>query len=200
MKNLVGPVLLSIVVHALLILLLAGGFHFFWNQGSRPLAGSGGNGSVMVEIVGDGGMLTTPGAPTQKQSSLKRPSPNEVLAPKKPSGSPTLTLSGQGTGHGDFGVGSGPSGGNDLILAMIRARIEQAKRYPTLLRQSGVQGVAQVNFHIDADGHPEDLSIKTSSGSPALDEEALATIRRAAPYPAYESPLTIAIRFELKDE
>lgn len=84
-----------------------------------------------------------------------------------------------------------------MILAEIRARIERAKRYPLMARRMNLEGVSHVRFAIDASGQPQGLALKSSSGSSVLDEEALSTIRRAAPFPAYGEPLEIGIRFEI---
>ena len=62
------------------------------------------------------------------------------------------------------------------------AQIERFKRYPR--RAEGQFGVARVAFTIDRQGRLLDIRIVGGSGSPALDEEALATVRRAEPFPA----------------
>ncbi len=197
MKRLSIPMLVSIVAHASLLIILSGVIKKFLDRGeSLPLSGGGGRGSVFVEIVGDGGRGRSE-PPLQEVSPVKRPK-KSVEEKTKGSGSPSVAMAGPGAGPGGPGPGSGPSGGTNAVLAEIRARIERAKRYPLLLRKSGVQGVALVGFRIDAHGQPEAVSLKSSSGSPALDEEALATVLRAAPYPVYGDPLTLGIRFELR--
>jgi protein TonB len=62
--------------------------------------------------------------------------------------------------------------------------LEHNKRYPkgALARRS--LGVAQVAFSIDREGHVISSRIVTSSGSAALDEEALALVQRVQPFPA----------------
>jgi len=105
---------------------------------------------------------------------------------------------GPGQGPGAPGPGSGEEGGTNSILADIRSRIERAKRYPVMARKMNMEGDSYVRFAIDSGGQPKDISLKTSSGYPVLDEEALATIRRAAPYPAYGEALVIGIRFHIE--
>lgn len=85
------------------------------------------------------------------------------------------------------------------LLTEIRAKIERAKRYPALAKKLGVQGRALVQFRIGANGLPQEVRLQSSSGSPLLDEEALATIKRAAPFRPIADPtaLEVAIRFEL---
>ncbi|MBI1909887.1 MAG: energy transducer TonB [Deltaproteobacteria bacterium] len=93
--------------------------------------------------------------------------------------------------------GAGEENGADLVLAEIRKKIEQTKRYPAQARQLGQEGVTSVSFSIDRSGKVSLLSLEKSSSYRLLDEEALETIRRAAPFPPYEKPIRLAIRFSL---
>jgi periplasmic protein TonB len=63
------------------------------------------------------------------------------------------------------------------------AHIERFKRYPAAARDKGQQGVAQVAFTIDHQGHLLSSHIVQSSGSPLLDQETLAMLARAQPMP-----------------
>src|SRR5262249_20238136 len=69
---------------------------------------------------------------------------------------------------------------NGKLLALI----QRNKRYPASARARGEQGVAQVAFSIDRQGRLVDSRIMRSSGVAALDEEALALLRRVEPFPA----------------
>ena len=60
-------------------------------------------------------------------------------------------------------------------------RLQKSKRYPSNAR--GAQGVALVAFTIDPKGKIIDSRILQSSGSPTLDAEAIATIKRSEPLP-----------------
>ena len=62
------------------------------------------------------------------------------------------------------------------------ARIERHKRYPP--RANGEHGVASLAFRIDRQGNLISSRIIHSSGSSVLDAEALATVKRAQPFPA----------------
>lgn len=105
---------------------------------------------------------------------------------------------GMGSGTG-IGPGSGGESGADSLLTEIRKRIERAKQYPSLARQQGAEGMAEVRFQINPDGSLGATQLVQSSGSVLLDEAALATVQRAAPYPAYPSPLQVKIEFSLRD-
>jgi protein TonB len=87
----------------------------------------------------------------------------------------------------------------------IVALLERNKRYPPGSQARGEQGVAQVLFTLDREGRVIDSRITRSSGAAALDEEALALLRRAQPFPAPPAELagpqvnlTVPIRFNLR--
>lgn len=56
--------------------------------------------------------------------------------------------------------------------------------YPPLARRMGEQGRVVLRVLVSADGHAERVELRTSSGSPRLDESALATVRRWTFVPA----------------
>ena len=68
--------------------------------------------------------------------------------------------------------------------SQIASTLEHNKRYPTEARARREQGVAQLAFSIDREGHVLSSRIVSSSGSAALDEETLALVQRAQPFPA----------------
>lgn len=83
--------------------------------------------------------------------------------------------------------------------------LKRHKRYPVEARSRRVQGVTQVEFEIDAGGHLVEARVVKSSGSPLLDEEALAILKRASPFPAPHTPpldgtlkLAMPIDFKIK--
>jgi len=65
----------------------------------------------------------------------------------------------------------------------VLGRIAAQKRYPEAAREHGAQGVAIVRFSIAASGQLAGASLSRSAGDPLLDAEALATVRRASPFP-----------------
>jgi protein TonB len=87
----------------------------------------------------------------------------------------------------------------------ILALLERNKRYPEAAQSRHQQGVAQVFFSLDRRGRVIDSRIVRSSGASSLDEEALALLRRAQPFPPPPSELpgrrvdvNVPIRFNLK--
>jgi periplasmic protein TonB len=89
--------------------------------------------------------------------------------------------------------------------SQIVALLERNKRYPESAQSRRQQGIAQVFFSLDRKGQVVASRIVRSSGTDTLDEEALALLRRAQPFPPppREVPgervdLTVPIRFNLK--
>ncbi|MGE9009289.1 TonB family protein [Leptospira interrogans] len=64
----------------------------------------------------------------------------------------------------------------------VLALIEKNKRYPEAARPR--QGTALVSFALDRKGMVTNARVIQSSGSSALDQEAVALLRRAEPFPA----------------
>jgi len=73
---------------------------------------------------------------------------------------------------------------------LLIAQLQRHKRYPPAAK--GEQGVARLAFSIDRRGNLRASRIIQSSGSSILDEETLALIKRAAPFPAPPDDLTDA--------
>ena len=87
----------------------------------------------------------------------------------------------------------------------VVALLERNKRYPGTAQSRREQGVAQIFFSLDRQGRVIDSRVVRSSGATSLDEEALALLRRAQPFPAPPRELagdrvdlTVPIRFNLK--
>ena len=64
----------------------------------------------------------------------------------------------------------------------IRASILGKLDYPLQARRRGWNGQVEISFTITPDGNVSDLRIVTSSGFSVLDNEALAAIKRSAPF------------------
>jgi periplasmic protein TonB len=87
----------------------------------------------------------------------------------------------------------------------VVALLERNKRYPESAQSRRQEGVVQVFFSLDRQGRVIDSRVVRSSGTSALDDEALAIVRRAQPFPPLppELPgervdLNWPIRFNLK--
>lgn len=65
---------------------------------------------------------------------------------------------------------------------MVKQRIEEARRYPLWAKKQGVEGITYLYFTILPNGIGRDIRVVRSSGSKILDEEAVATVKRASPF------------------
>jgi periplasmic protein TonB len=87
----------------------------------------------------------------------------------------------------------------------ISVMLERNKRYPEAARANRDHGVVTISFSIDREGHLIDGEIEQSSGYSTLDQEALAILRRAQPFPPVPADvsgprvrLTVPIRFDIR--
>jgi protein TonB len=87
----------------------------------------------------------------------------------------------------------------------IVAILERNKRYPPQARARRERGVTQLAFSIDRQGHVLSSRIVASSGSAALDEETLALVQRAQPFPVPPAELageeisfTVPVRYNFR--
>jgi protein TonB len=74
------------------------------------------------------------------------------------------------------------------------ARLERFKRYPEAASRRGIKGKVRVRFTVDRLGQVVEAEVVESSGSPILDEEAVALVRRAGPFPPLPDGLPDAYR------
>ncbi len=88
---------------------------------------------------------------------------------------------------------------------MIRQRIQEALIYPPQARKDALEGRPFVRFSINSSGELLSVELLRSSGYSVLDEEALAAIRRASPFPKIPESLNkshlalaLGLAFELK--
>jgi protein TonB len=111
--------------------------------------------------------------------------------------------------RGDAGSGKDRSGGGNPGAADYTARLlawlQRHKRYPREAMTRRDQGTALLYFEIGPRGQVLSYRLRRSSGHEALDQEALALIRRAQPLPApppnlngSRLRLVVPVRFSLR--
>ncbi len=83
--------------------------------------------------------------------------------------------------------------------------LERNKRYPPAAQARHEQGEAELAFSLDRQGRVVSSRIARSSGSAALDQETLALVRRAQPFPpppadmpGAQISLTVPLRFNIR--
>jgi protein TonB len=80
----------------------------------------------------------------------------------------------------------------------VQRRILQELVYPSKARRTGLQGVVEVIFTINANGDAGDISVRSSSGKEILDEEALRAVKSASPFRRPPAPVRIVIPVSFK--
>ncbi|MBH2899475.1 energy transducer TonB [Serratia ureilytica] len=96
--------------------------------------------------------------------------------------------------------------GEDSWRSRINSRLNRFKRYPKDALRLKRQGVGQVRFTLDRQGHVRAVTLVSSAGLPSLDREIQALVKRASPLPtppadAYVNgtvELTLPIDFSLR--
>jgi periplasmic protein TonB len=83
----------------------------------------------------------------------------------------------------------------------LAAHLKPYQRYPALARARREEGLVLVDVTIRRDGGIVSMTIQQGSGSQSLDDEALATLKRADPLPAMPAEVpgtTMALKFPLR--
>ncbi|NBN65102.1 energy transducer TonB [Pannonibacter tanglangensis] len=133
-----------------------------------------------------------PQTPEPKKPAPKTEPPKKVAKVAKQAGaefnsqrggevvtSPTAQSNANGTADGS-GDEQG-EGARTNYKGKIIAKLRRAKQAP----REGGAGTATVEFTVQRDGSVTGIRVVRSSGSPQLDEAAVAMVRRAAPMPAF---------------
>lgn len=198
---------ISIAVHGMAVCVFLWGAHLFVTD--LPGGSGGASGEVVtVWLAGPKGQMigqkssqtTVTKQGTSKKDPGKTSSRTAGLGIGKSAGAGDglggKEGSGVGPGSGE-GVGSGRAG--NRILTSIWKRINRSKYYPPVAKRRGVEGAPRVTFAINKDGQVSWARLIDSCGKTVLDDAAVKTVHRAAPYPYYPSPITVAIRYSLMD-
>jgi protein TonB len=90
-------------------------------------------------------------------------------------------------------------------VRQLLAHLNRHKHYPRAARARREEGVVTLSFTMDRNGRVLARYIAKSSGSAALDAEALAMLQRAEPLPAFSASMggetrsfNVPIRFSLR--
>jgi len=111
-----------------------------------------------------------------------RPKPKVEKKPQKSTPKPAQSGSGGQSNANSRASFAASSPAVSNYPGKVQSRLRRALRYPSSAR--GVSGTAQVQFVIAANGAASAIRIVKSTGNTVLDEAALATVRRASPFPA----------------
>ena len=100
---------------------------------------------------------------------------------------------------------TGHAGARADYLTRLQLYLEQHKQYPRSARMRRQEGIAELYVLMDRTGRILSARLESGSGYKALDDEAMAMLRRAAPLPAMPDSMTqerleliIPVRFALR--
>jgi periplasmic protein TonB len=122
--------------------------------------------------------------PPQQQADVtlpkSEPKPVEEPKPEAPPPAPETRAPPKSERVGQF-----TQAASNRYDALIAGQLERFKRYPAAAR--GVAGTVIVRFALNRTGEVIRCEVTKSSGHNVLDQEALATLRRASPFPGFPS-------------
>ncbi|HEX7872820.1 MAG TPA: energy transducer TonB [Sphingobium sp.] len=130
---------------------------------------------------------TTPAAARNPASSpLSSPAAAAQGSPR----STTPSAAPQRRGVADGLDADAPAGKSMAYAARVRSWLYAHKVYPRRARMRREEGIVRVRFILDRTGALIDGMILAGSGKAVLDEEAMAMMRRASPYPRAPDAIT----------
>jgi len=141
--------------------------------------------------------------PTQQRTSapVAEPAEKPVEASVKSNATPTLGEGAVAPRSGSGGSVNTSAKAHDAYLALLRARIEANRTYPTSARRAGQEGSTSIRLVIIANGSLREASVVESSGHFALDRAAKRMVQKAAPFPTPPGTtfdVTVPIAFALR--
>lgn len=98
---------------------------------------------------------------------------------------------------GSVASAAASSGDRESYGLKVNGHVQRYKRYPDAAARGGMRGAVKVSISIGGSGNLASARVTASSGYPVLDSEALATVRRAAPYPKPPASFGGTARFSL---
>lgn len=125
------------------------------------------------------------------------PAPAPAPAPSSPSAPSPAASAGPGAqGPPAPAAGGAPAAraGADYARALL-TRLQRAVIYPRAARRRGAEGIVRVEVVLAADGGLVTVRVAEGAGDAALDEAALALVRRVAPFPPVPVALLTGGRF-----
>jgi protein TonB len=138
-----------------------------------------------------------PKPPQVKRVERKKPAPRTTAAPRS-----ERTADAQSApSPGSVSASAAMASWRDLVVAQL----QRAKRYPSGAESRREQGVVTLSFTVSRSGSVLGRSIARSSGNSELDQEVLAMVARASPFPQFPPGmnqasvhLTVPVRFSLR--
>lgn len=161
-------------------------------QESRIEPGTVTSEQVSEVLVAEAQTEAPPSPPVRPAGLIAQPKPQPARTPSAAgSGGAAQSDTRQGTAQGGMtgttatsGQATNSQAGNAAVSnypGQVAAALGRALRYPSNAR--GATGQSVVSFTVAANGQLVGAQIRGSSGNAALDQAAIATVQRAAPFP-----------------
>ncbi|MEP9360987.1 TonB family protein [Sphingomonas sp. KR3-1] len=217
-RSVVAGILVSLAVHALLLLLVFG-LRSGTPAATRPVERGGAGQSIDVALLG-ADAFERPAAATSLDKAEAESKAKDAGARQAGAESPDATVAAPtalaAAGPSSIATGSSTPAAPSLAIAapagaaqplpdgavsgtdyFQRLQKHVAGYRRTLVATGQPQGVVLVRFYVSRSGEISALRVSTSSGTELLDDEALAWILRARPMPAIPAGLPDRISFVL---
>jgi protein TonB len=133
--------------------------------------------------------------PDQPKSAPVKPKPVRAEVKKPADAPPAARTSATPKGERQASLTSSPTAGATSSAALasynqlVAAHLQRFKQYPSASRAAGEQGTSRLSFTLSRSGQVLSSRLAGSSGHPALDNETVAMVRRAQPFPPIPSEL-----------
>jgi len=138
----------------------------------------------------------TPEKPLEKKPVRKKPAPRTTAQPRSDRDTADTPASPRAGS-----TAAAISSWRDQVISQL----QRAKRYPSGAESRREQGVVTLSFTLSRGGSVLGRSIARGSGYPELDQEVLAMVSRAQPFPAFPAGmnqssvnLSVPIRFSVR--
>jgi protein TonB len=123
----------------------------------------------------------------------QKPAPRPMVKPNHP-GAPAARTVRPALAAPGAAAAAGPHGG---VSSPVRPRFNPKPEYPAEARRLGQQGRVILEVEVGADGRAANVSVKRSSGFPALDSAAVQGVRRWTFDPARVAGLPVVSRADV---
>ena len=136
------------------------------------------------------------------QTKERAPEPKRIAAPTEKKSSQKQQRTAAAPSNPASGIGRGRSDNMVNYYGLVSAHLARHKRYPTDAQRAGTTGVATVSFSLDGGGRVTSVRLANGSGIASIDQEVVAMVRRASPFPAPPDGrgqnFTVPVRFNMR--
>jgi protein TonB len=135
-----------------------------------------------------------------RPAETKAAEPSRIAAPTRDRASERARASAPANPANNLGVGRSDYDTN--YRGLVAAHLARYKQYPADARSGGKGGTAAVTFTIGGSGAVASVGLARGSGVPSIDQEVVAMVRRASPFPAppggRPQSFTVPVNFSLR--